>query len=351
MAHKTPIYPSDLACRLDAVKPAQLLRVAGIAEDRATNTARSSTVHGPRHWRDVAQVAYAIHARNAGFDLVVTQIFAMLHDSQRKTDGHDRGHGKRAASIAASMRADGVITLSERRWQLLRKALVEHERGTRSDDPTIGACWDADRSTLWRVGIRPEPRFFSTGNAEAWIGIGAAAVVASAPGTWKDILGGVKTDGPKVLYHGTHAENLLSIMQTGIRESSAFVLPSLGGSITTQAGSYLTPSRAIADKYARWKVDLQVKDHIDRFKTGEVESHVTQARLCSATKGAVLTVHVPADVPCVTMDAEVIGFVLPRVCPPTWIKAYDILDFGSGSNTIKNRGLTNLAKLSRMATV
>jgi len=26
----------------------------------------------------------------------------------------------------------------------------------------VGACWDADRFNLWRVGIEPDPRYLST---------------------------------------------------------------------------------------------------------------------------------------------------------------------------------------------
>jgi uncharacterized protein len=31
-----------------------------------------------------------------------------------------------------------------------------------SEVPTIGVCWDADRLDLTRVGIMPDPEFFST---------------------------------------------------------------------------------------------------------------------------------------------------------------------------------------------
>jgi hypothetical protein len=34
-----------------------------------------------------------------------------------------------------------------------------------SDDPTIGACWDADRLNLWRLGRRPDDRLLSTDTA------------------------------------------------------------------------------------------------------------------------------------------------------------------------------------------
>jgi len=39
---------------------------------------------------------------------------------------------------------------------------VRHDRGEVSDDPTIGACWDADRLTLARLGILPSVGLLST---------------------------------------------------------------------------------------------------------------------------------------------------------------------------------------------
>jgi uncharacterized protein len=44
----------------------------------------------------------------------------------------------------------------------LEIALAEHTDGKRTDDPTIGACWDADRLNLWRLGRKPLPRLLST---------------------------------------------------------------------------------------------------------------------------------------------------------------------------------------------
>jgi uncharacterized protein len=51
----------------------------------------------------------------------------------------------------------------------LRAALIEHDRGLVSDDPTIGAAWDADRLDLTRLGIRPRAALLSTGAAKAML--------------------------------------------------------------------------------------------------------------------------------------------------------------------------------------
>ena len=42
-----------------------------------------------------------------------------------------------------------------------------HDSGLTSSDPTIGACWDADRVTLRRVGVEPSAEFMSTALAKA----------------------------------------------------------------------------------------------------------------------------------------------------------------------------------------
>ena len=46
--------------------------------------------------------------------------------------------------------------------RLLEFACEEHTNGGVDSHPTVGVCWDADRLNLWRVGIRPDPRWLST---------------------------------------------------------------------------------------------------------------------------------------------------------------------------------------------
>ena len=40
-------------------------------------------------------------------------------------------------------------------------------RHRHSADPTIGACWDADRLNLWRVGVAPARGMLSTAAARS----------------------------------------------------------------------------------------------------------------------------------------------------------------------------------------
>ncbi|WP_309570416.1 hypothetical protein [Deinococcus sp.] len=50
---------------------------------------------------------------------------------------------------------------------VLALACHGHERGHVSADPTIGACWEADRLELVRVGMRPRAALMSTAAGQA----------------------------------------------------------------------------------------------------------------------------------------------------------------------------------------
>ena len=118
------------------------------------------SIHGPNHWRRVERNALKISASN-GANVDVVKLFAVFHDSRRQNDSVDFEHGGRGAKYAASLR--GVLfNLSDEYFVLLRYACVWHTHGKLSDDPTIGACWDADRLDLTRIGETPEARFMST---------------------------------------------------------------------------------------------------------------------------------------------------------------------------------------------
>jgi uncharacterized protein len=59
--------------------------------------------------------------------------------------------------------------------------------GQVADDPTIGACWDADRLNLWRVGKTPDPRLLSTAAARDPDLIAEAASFHGRRYTWADL--------------------------------------------------------------------------------------------------------------------------------------------------------------------
>jgi uncharacterized protein len=61
----------------------------------------------------------------------------------------------------------GLLPLEPAQLERLAAACDGHTDGFISDDPTVGACWDADRLDLPRVGIKPDARLLSTAAARA----------------------------------------------------------------------------------------------------------------------------------------------------------------------------------------
>lgn len=115
--------------------------------------------HGPQHWRRVER--YALHlANHNGGNPVVAELFAWFHDSRRVTEDRDPEHGLRGAELARQMKMQ--LQLDEEAFETLFQACAGHTDLTFSHDPTIAACWDADRLDLDRVGIDPDPSYFST---------------------------------------------------------------------------------------------------------------------------------------------------------------------------------------------
>ena len=120
----------------------------------------AASVHGPSHWKRVERNGLLLATRSTANTNIV-RLFAMLHDSCRTNDGHDTGHGARAAKYAVSLRGSYFV-LPDEEFTLLQYACTWHTDGLHHKDPTIGTCWDADRLDLGRVGIVPSPKFMST---------------------------------------------------------------------------------------------------------------------------------------------------------------------------------------------
>jgi len=128
--------------------------------------AENSIDHGPKHWKSVALVGLQLARRDHRIDLFNVFVFAQLHDSQRLSEFEDPEHGQRAAQIFAAemerQRIDGYEAGDARGSKLIH-ALKFHDSGkTALNDPTIGACWDADRLNLGRIGIVPSYEYMST---------------------------------------------------------------------------------------------------------------------------------------------------------------------------------------------
>ncbi len=113
-------------------------------------------IHGASHWSRVRRIGLCL-AELTGANARVVELFAFLHDSCRRSDGRDPGHGARAASFVETLNGR-YFSLSDPELGLLVEACRGHSDGGRHDNPTIATCWDADRLELARLGITPDPQ-------------------------------------------------------------------------------------------------------------------------------------------------------------------------------------------------
>lgn len=166
---------------------ATLLHLAQAAEG-ASRFPRSS-FHGVVHWRGVVDQGLWL-AEQLKWDQthrVFLFAFGAIHDCQRANENHDPEHGKRAADwLMQGEWADqlGIANGCDR----LVDALIRHDLGQTTEDELIGAAWDADRSLLARVGIRPSFRFFSTARGTTFTAMVArGGDIAGSPDTWETL--------------------------------------------------------------------------------------------------------------------------------------------------------------------
>ena len=142
---------------------------------------RWSVDHGETHWRIVAATAMDLADETPGADREVAFLFGLLHDTRRRNESADVGHGQRAAGYARELLAHDIDYL---RGGTLAAAISLHDQGQTTTDPTGGVCWDADRLQLSRVGIIPDEQFFSTRAGKLRI-FDTPAVAAPS---WPDLL-------------------------------------------------------------------------------------------------------------------------------------------------------------------
>ncbi len=142
---------------------------------RAT-TAPEGSIHGPTHWRRVSRLGLRIAGVEGG-DLLVVALFAACHDVARVHDGIDLEHGPKAVErIRGGLAED--LGLADRQLDALCEAIARHTDGEVTEDPTIGACWDADRLDLVRIGFDIDPQRLSTATART------AALESAARRQW-----------------------------------------------------------------------------------------------------------------------------------------------------------------------
>ena len=102
--------------------------------------------------------------------MLVVELFAFLHDSQRLNEYSDRLHGARAAEFAVSLNGR-FFDLKAVQLDKLCFAMEHHSGGDVHTCATIQSCWDGDRLDLGRVGIQPHKDYLS---------LEAAKMIASA---------------------------------------------------------------------------------------------------------------------------------------------------------------------------
>ncbi|MDA0293215.1 MAG: hypothetical protein O3A75_07115 [Verrucomicrobia bacterium] len=110
--------------------------------------------HGVVHWARVMENGLRI-AESNGADTELVTLFALFHDSRRANEQIDNGHGQRGGDFARTLRGS-LVHLDDQRFELLYEACRLHTDGLTEADPTLQACWDADRLDLGRVGITPQ---------------------------------------------------------------------------------------------------------------------------------------------------------------------------------------------------
>lgn len=138
-----------------------------------------SGIHGVSHWSRVRRNGLRIAAVN-GARTDVVELFAFLHDSCREHDGRDPDHGHRAAEFAATLRGH-FLQIDDAGFSLLCEAMEHHSKGFLEADPTVQACWDADRLDLVRLGITPEPDRLCTEAARRMVSFSSQTDVLDQP--------------------------------------------------------------------------------------------------------------------------------------------------------------------------
>lgn len=121
---------------------------------------RERGCHGIDHWDRVYANGQLLITRKV--KPLVVGLFAYLHDFCREDDGDDLQHGPRAAEFIDTVRDSLLRDVSDDDIHLLKEACRLHTVVDRTGNPTIDACFDADRLDLGRVGIIPDPARMAT---------------------------------------------------------------------------------------------------------------------------------------------------------------------------------------------
>jgi uncharacterized protein len=150
---------------LDKQMSSQIITLELIKEIHSKYCLNWLGIHGVRHWVRVREFGLIL-AEKTGADQDLVELFAVLHDSQRKHEALDKRHGPRSAVYAKSLNGK-FFQLTENQLDLLTFAITHHTNMRHHDDITVQSCWDADRLDIGRIlFMKPNPKYFNTDYAK-----------------------------------------------------------------------------------------------------------------------------------------------------------------------------------------
>lgn len=128
--------------------------------------------HGINHWRRVYANTQKL-SNHYEVESEVFELFALLHDSKRQDEFHDKHHGKRAAQFAQRILNENVISLNDEDTKRLLYACTNHTYSDKKDplfnDRVVQICFDSDRLDIGRVGYVVDADFLATEYAKSLI--------------------------------------------------------------------------------------------------------------------------------------------------------------------------------------
>lgn len=127
-----------------------------------------SAIHGVNHWLTVKSNGLMLARHYKNIDETVVSLFGLLHDIGRRDEGRDPGHGLRAAKKIIDIQHTLLSSLTSYQFDLLYTAIAGHDTNQKTKNITVGACWDADRLDLPRVGVKPISHYLYTQHAKSF---------------------------------------------------------------------------------------------------------------------------------------------------------------------------------------
>ncbi len=111
-------------------------------------------VHGIDHWTRVLINGIQLSERNKNINKNIIIAFAFFHDIKRTVEDKEPEHGYNGGRYLLKYKYK--INLTKEELNTCYEACVDHTNVKNHTDINIGACWDADRLDLYRVGVMPD---------------------------------------------------------------------------------------------------------------------------------------------------------------------------------------------------